>query len=224
MRRPGLHHRGLSLLGLTCLGLGLQPLRAQSLPAGPAPWVPVAAEPAAAGWQAVTDAATLPPDYQPAPANRNPAELAIVPRQGKPIENVGIYGIGGGVNFGNDLPNSGVFTGRVGYKLNETLAVSLRPSVIFGNRDLLGRYNGQTSFQLPLTLDLFRRSVVSPYLGGGIATNTYSTGETNAMLTGGIDLNITQNVTLGFNVNYVFLPDGVTFDALQAMTLLYLKF
>jgi hypothetical protein len=31
-------------------------------------------------------------------------------------------------------------------------------------------------------------------------------------------------VTLGFNVNYVFLTDGVTFDALQAMTLLYLKF
>ena len=56
------------------------------------------------------------------------------------------------------------------------------------------------------------------------ATNTYSTGQTNAMLTGGVDLNITQNVTLGFNVNYVFLPDGVTFDALQAMTLLYLKF
>ena len=90
--------------------------------------------------------------------------------------------------------------------------------------DLFGRYNGETSFQLPLTLDLFRRSVVSPYLGGGIATNTYSTGETNAMLTGGVDLNITQNITLGFNVNYVFLPDGVTFDALQAMTLLYLKF
>jgi hypothetical protein len=184
----------------------------------------VAPEPAAAGWEPVTDAATLPPDYLPPPANRNPAELAVVPRQGKPIENVGIYGIGGGVNFGSDLPTSGVFTGRIGYKLNETLAVSLRPSVIFGNRDVLGRYNGQTSFQLPLTLDLFRRSVVSPYLGGGIATNTYSTGQTNAMLTGGVDVNITQNVTLGFNVNYVFLPEGVTFDALQAMTLLYLKF
>jgi len=172
----------------------------------------------------VPDVATLPAEYLPPPANRNPAELAILPREGKPIENVGIYGIGGGVNFGSDLPNSGVFTGRVGYKLNETLAVSLRPSVIFGNRDVLGRYNGQTSFQLPLTLDLFRRSVVSPYLGGGIATNTYSTGQTNAMLTGGVDLNISHNVTLGFNVNYVFLPDGVTFDALQAMTLLYLKF
>ncbi len=224
MKQPGLHHSGIPLLGLACLALGSHPVQAQSLPAPAAPWVPVAAEPAAAGWEPVTDAATLPADYLPPPANRKPAELAIIPRQGKPIETVGIYGIGGGVNFGNDLPNSGVFTGRVGYKLNETLAVSLRPSLIFGNRDLLGRYNGQTSFQLPLTLDLFRRSVVSPYLGGGIATNTYSTGETNAMLTGGIDLNITENVTLGFNVNYVFLPDGVTFDALQAMTLLYVRF
>ncbi|AFY28404.1 hypothetical protein [Cyanobium gracile] len=224
MRRNRLHPFGLPLVGLACLAVGGEAGRAQSLPAPPAPWVPIAAEPAAAGWEPVTDAATLPPDYLPPPANRDPAELAIVPRQGKPIENVGIYGIGGGVNFGSDLPNSGVLTGRVGYKLNETLAVSLRPSVIFGNRDLLGRYNGQTSFQLPLTLDLFRRSMVSPYLGGGIATNTYSTGQTNAMLTGGVDVNITQNVTLGFNVNYVFLPDGVTFDALQAMTLLYLKF
>ncbi len=214
----------MALMGLACVVLGTQPTWAQSLPVGPAPWVPIAPDPAAASWEPVSDAATLPADYLPPPATRNPAELAIVPRQGKPIENVGIYGIGGGVNVGNDLPNSGVFTGRVGYKLNETLAVSLRPSVIFGNRDVLGRYNGQTSFQLPLTLDLFRRSVVSPYLGGGIATNTYSTGETNAMLTGGVDVNITQNVTLGFNVNYVFLPDGVTFDALQAMTLLYLKF
>ncbi len=224
MKRIRLHPGGSPLVALACLALGSHPGRAQSLPAPPAPWVPVAPEPAAAGWEPVIDAATLPPEYLPPPANRDPAELAIVPRQGKPIENVGIYGIGGGVNFGSDLPNSGVFTGRIGYKLNETLAVSLRPSVIFGNRDVLGRYNGQTSFQLPLTLDLFRRSVVSPYLGGGIATNTYSTGQTNAMLTGGVDLNITQNVTLGFNVNYVFLPEGVTFDALQAMTLLYLKF
>jgi len=224
VKRPRPHRCVAPLVGLTSLALAADPGRAQSLPAPPAPWVPVAPEPAAAGWEPVTDAATLPADYLPPPANRDPAELAIVPRQGKPIENVGIYGIGGGVNFGSDLPNSGVFTGRIGYKLNETLAVSLRPSVIFGNRDVLGRYNGQTSFQLPLTLDLFRRSVVSPYLGGGIATNTYSTGQTNAMLTGGVDLNITQNVTLGFNVNYVFLPDGVTFDALQAMTLLYLKF
>lgn len=213
------------LLGMVALATtGLTPVRAQSVPAPPGPWVSVPAEAAAAGWQPVADAASLPPEFLPPRADRDPAELAILPRQGKAIENVGIYGIGGGVNIGNDLPTSGVFTGRVGYKLDENLAVSLRPSVIFGNRDVLGRYNGQTSFQLPLTLDLFRRSFVSPYVGGGIATNTYSTGQTNGMLTGGVDLNITENVTLGFNVNYVFLPDGVNFDALQAMTLLYLKF
>ncbi len=212
------------LLGLASLTLGSLPGRSQSLPAPPPAWEPVAPVTPQSGWEPVADVATLPAEYLPPPANRDPAELAVVPRQGKPIENIGIYGIGGGVNFGSDLPNSGVFTGRVGYKLNETVAVSLRPSVIFGNRDTLGRYNGQTSFQLPLTLDLFHRSVVSPYLGGGIATNTYSTGQTNAMLTGGVDLNITENITLGFNVNYVFLPDGVNFDALQAMTLLYLKF
>jgi hypothetical protein len=212
------------LLGLASLSLGGLPGRAQSLPAPPPAWEPVAPEAAPAGWEPVADVATLPAEYLPPPANRDPEELAIVPRQGKPIENMGIFGIGGGINFGSDLPNSGVLTGRVGYKLNETMAVSLRPSVIYGNRDVRGRYNGETSFQMPLTLDLFRRSVVSPYVGGGIATNTYSTGQTNAMLTGGLDLNIAENITLGFNVNYVFLPDGVDFDALQAMTVLYLRF
>jgi hypothetical protein len=174
--------------------------------------------------------ATLPAEYRPPPANRDPAELAIVPRAGKPQENVGIYGIGGGLNFGSDLPTSGVVTGRLGYKLNDTMALSLRPSVIFygsgdvGGRNTRGDGNSETSFQLPLTLDFFRRSVVSPYVGAGIASNTYANRQTNAMLTGGVDLNITRNLTLGFNVNYIFLPDDVNLDAVQAMTLLYLKF
>ena len=56
------------------------------------------------------------------------------------------------------------------------------------------------------------------------ALTVLAVGMTFVILTGGIDLNITQNVTLGCNVNYVFLPDGVTFDALQALTLLYLRF
>jgi hypothetical protein len=217
-------------VGLACLSLGWPPVQAQSIPAPPPAWVPAAPEAHPAGWEPVADVATLPAEYLPPPANRDPAELAIVPRQGKPTENMGIYGIGGGLNFGSDLPTSGVVTGRVGYKLNDTMALSLRPSVIFyGDQDVRGQnaqrnLNNETSFQLPLTLDLFRRSVVSPYFGGGIATNTYATRQTNALLTGGLDLNITQNLTLGFNVNYIFLSDASNLDAVQAMTLLYLKF
>ena len=73
-------------MGLACLALDVQPVRAQSLlPAGPAPWVPIAPDPAAAGWEPVSDVATLPAEFLPLPANRNPSELAIVPREGKPI-------------------------------------------------------------------------------------------------------------------------------------------
>jgi hypothetical protein len=44
---------------------------------------------------------------------------------------------------------------------------------------------------MPLTLDFFRRSVLSPCIGVGIATNTDSTGDTDPMITGGLDINFT---------------------------------
>jgi hypothetical protein len=115
-----------------------------------------------------------------------------------------IFGIGTGYSgFAGDRP-SPVLTGRLGYAFGEEFGVSLRPTYIFLNRDLQGVDNSDGAFQMPLTLDLFPRAIISPYFGAGIATNTDTNNTTDAMLTGGIDLNLVRHLTLGLNINYIF--------------------
>ncbi|MFM7733603.1 MAG: hypothetical protein ACKO6F_09150 [Cyanobium sp.] len=195
----------------------------------PAPWQPVAPESPSAGWQPVANVLALDGIFAPAPADFNPVEQAALPRTTLPYQDPGFFGIGGGVRWGQAAgvdsgePTSGVVTGRVAHKLGEDFAISLRPSYIFGSRDLQGVDNNEGEFQMPLTIDLFRKALVSPYFGGGIATNTDSTGATNPMLTGGLDINITPNIVLGLNVNYIFQTDIDDTDW-QAMSLLYLRF
>ena len=187
----------------------------------PAPWQYVGSEQAAAPWEPVSNELALAPEYLPKPAFFKPADLAAVPRTRGIIENVGIYGIGGGVRFGAGDTTNGVITGRVGYKLDGSTAISVRPSWIFTNNNNSNNTDG--SLRLPLTVDFNRRGFVSPYIGGGIATNVDSSNQTNGMITGGLDLNIHENVTLGLNVNYIFQPDVNDTDW-EAMTLLYLRF
>lgn len=195
----------------------------------PAPWQPVAPEDPVALWQPVPNVLAVQGIFAPAPADFNPVEQAALPRTSLPYEDPGFFGIGGGVRWGqaggvdSGEPTSGVITGRVAYKIGENFSVSLRPSYIFGNRDLQGRDNNEGEFQMPLTIDLFRKATVSPYLGAGIATNTDSTGATNPMLTSGLDVNITPNLVLGLNLNYIFQNDIGDTDW-QAMSLLYLRF
>lgn len=196
----------------------------------PAPWQPVAPEGPQAGWLPVGNVFVLPAPFAPEPANLNPVEQAARPRTTLPYEDPGFFGLGGGVRWGQSAsgidtgePTSGVVTGRIAYKLGRDFSISLRPSYIFGNRDLQGNDNDEGEFQMPLTVDLFRKALVSPYLGGGIATNTDSTGSTNPMLTGGVDINITRNIVLGFNLNYIFQTDIDDTDW-QGMSLLYLRF
>jgi hypothetical protein len=195
----------------------------------PAPWQPVLPEAQVADWLPVGNVFVLPAPFAPEPSNLNPVEQATLPRKSLPYQDAGIFGIGGGVRWGQAAGvdtgerTSGVFTGRVGYKLGSDFSISLRPSYIYGNRDLQGNNNDEGEFQMPLTIDLFRKSLFSPYFGGGIANNTDSTGVTNPMATGGVDINITRNITLGLNVNYIFQTDIDDTDW-QAMSLLYLRF
>jgi hypothetical protein len=195
----------------------------------PAPWQSVLPESSEAGWLPVGNVFVLPAPFVPEPSKLNPVEQAALPRTSLPYEDPGFFGIGGGVRWGaaagvnSGEPTSGVMTGRIGYKLGRDFSLSLRPSYIFGNRDLQGNNNNEGEFQMPLTIDLFRKALISPYLGGGIATNTDSTGATNPMLTAGVDINITRNIVLGFNANYIYQNDIGDTDW-QGMSLLYLRF
>jgi len=206
----------------TVLAQGLQPL---------APWRQVVPQAPAAAWTSLSDRRTnplawrpvsryevLPPAQQPEVA----AESAIP--VGDPATLPGpIFGIGTGYHgFAGDR-SSPVLTGRLGYAFGEEFGVSLRPTYIFLNRDLQGVDNSDGAFQMPLTLDLFPRAMFSPYFGAGIATNTDTNNTTDAMLTGGIDLNLVRYLTLGLNVNYIF-ESSLNDTDWEAMALLYFRF
>jgi hypothetical protein len=204
------------------LAQGLQPLAPwrQVAPQAPAAaWTPLSdsrATPLA--WRAVSPYEVLPPAHQAEVAAETASPVVDPATQPGPI-----FGIGTGYHgFAGDRP-SPVLTGRLGYAFGEGFGVSLRPTYIFLNRDLQGVDNSDGAFQLPLTLDLFPRAILSPYFGAGIATNTDSNNTTDAMLTGGIDLNLLRHLTLGLNVNYIIQSELNDTDW-EAMALLYFRF
>lgn len=201
---------------------GLQPL---------APWRQVAPHAPAASWTSLSDPSVNPLAWRPVspyevlpPAHQTEAAVETAVPVVDPATRPGpIVGIGAGYHgFAGDRP-SPVLTGRLGYAFGEGFGLSLRPTYIFLNRDLQGVDNSEGAFQLPLTLDLFPRALISPYFGAGLATNTDTTHTTDTMLTGGVDLNLLPHLTLGLNVNYIFQPDLNDTDW-EAMALLYLRF
>jgi opacity protein-like surface antigen len=135
-----------------------------------------------------------------------------------------IIGLGGGLRVGINDPNYGMAYGRIGRMIGEDTSISLRPAYVFGNIDSAGAKNNEGAFQMPLTLDLYPNSLFSPYVGGGIATNTGSSGSTDAMATAGLDINISKQLSLGLGINYIFeSPDEDNRDV-EGFAVLYFKF
>jgi len=201
---------------------GLEPL---------APWRQVAPQAPAASWLPLADPRVNPLawrpvsryDVLPSPQQPETALQTTVPVVDPAQQPGPIVGIGTGIRaFAGDR-TSPVVTGRLGYAFGEGFGVSLRPTYIFLNRDLQGVDNSDGAFQMPLTLDLFPRALFSPYIGVGLATNTDTTHATDAMLTGGMDLNLVRHLALGFNVNYIF-QSALNDTDWEAMALLYFRF
>ena len=135
-----------------------------------------------------------------------------------------IFGAGGGVRWGVGEPNYGMIYGRAGKLINTDLSISIRPTYIFGNSDQFGSPNSQGAFQVPVTLDLAPNRFFSPYAGVGIASNTDSMGKVDAMLTGGVDIRVTQYFTLGAGINYIIEPQDADNRDVEAFSILYLRF
>ena len=183
-------------------------------------------------WTAVEQYGAIPPQFQPVPAKVSPEELAAKPRVEGPYRSRGIYGVGGGIRAGNYTGDTtaGVVTARVGYKLDETFSVSLRPTGIFGpdpnnnnNDDDDDNDNSGFELRLPLTLDIFHNGFITPFVGGGIATNVDNLGYTDGMLTGSVDINLTKWITVSLNVNYIYQTNINDTDK-EALGMLYLRF
>ena len=201
---------------------GLVPLAPwhQVAPQAPAAsWIPFAdprVNPLA--WRPVSRYDAVPPPQQPEAALETTVPVVDPATQPGPI-----FGIGTGIHSVAGDRTSPVVTGRLGYAFGEGFGVSLRPTYIFLNRDLQGVDNSDGAFQMPLTLDLFPRALFSPYIGAGLATNTDTSHTTDAMLTGGMDLNLVRHLSLGLNINYIFQPAQNDSDW-EAMALLYFRF
>ncbi len=213
------------------LAAAIPPVYAQEGLAPLAPWRQVAPQAPAASWLPLADPRVNPLAWRPvsrydirSPPQQPEAALQTTVPVVDPAKQPGpIFGIGTGIQaFAGDR-TSPVVIGRLGYAFGEGFGVSLRPTYIFLNRDLQGVDNSDGAFQMPLTLDLFPRSLFSPYLGVGLATNTDNSHTTDAMLTGGIDLNLLRHLSLGMNVNYIIQAAQNDSDW-EAMALLYFRF
>jgi hypothetical protein len=108
--------------------------------------------------------------------------------------------------------------------LDEDLALSIRPSYIFGNSDQFGEANNEGAFQMPVTLDFAPNYWVSPYIGIGIATNTDSNGSTDLLLSAGLDFRLTKNISIVTGLNYIRQTDDADSRDIEGITVLYLRF
>jgi hypothetical protein len=192
-------------------------------------WTPASddPQPRALQWSAVEQFGVMPAEYLPVPSTITPAELAARPRVEGPYKGRGIFGVGGGIRAGiyTGDPTNGLLTTRFGYKLDDNFSLSLRPTNIFSSYDNNNNDNfwSNNEFRLPLTVDLFHGFLLSPYIGGGIATNTDGLGYTDGMFTGGLDVNITKYLTIGLNLNYIYQTNIDDTDW-EALGMLYLRF
>lgn len=126
---------------------------------------------------------------------------------GRPTRGGSSYiGIAGNIGLGgNSALGDGNF--MVISKIGLTKAISVRPGAVFGN---------DTVILLPVTYDFSFKQLsdpfaeplpIAPYIGGGAAINTGSNSEVAFLVTGGIDVPITPQLTATAAVNAAFFND-----------------
>lgn len=184
-------------------------------------------------WQAAPPAQPQSPsNWQPDPTTNQPIAAPKASDQPetdqKPSFQTPLYpwilGLGGGARIGLGEPTYGMVYGRVGRAIGTETAISLRPAYVFGNVNGSGASTNQGAFQMPLTIDLFPTSRFSPYAGAGIATNTDSNGNTDAMITAGLDVNLAKHVSLSLGFNYIIETSDSDNKDVEAFTVLYFRF
>lgn len=215
---------------VACFSTSSLPSQGQTalLPSRPI-WIPAPEDPVSRSvqWTKVEQFGVMPAAFMPVPSRVSPSELAANPRVEGPYKGRGIFGVGGGVRAGTYTgdPTNAVLTTRFGYKLDDNFSLSLRPTNIFSSYDNNnnGNFWNNNEFRIPLTVDLFHGFFLSPYIGGGIATNADGLGYTDGMFTGGLDVNVTKYLTIGLNVNYIY-QSNIDDTDWEALGMLYLRF
>ena len=227
MHPPGKHSLSAFSFFLASFNVfNITPAFSQALPAKPV-WQTAPTDPLdrSIQWSSVENFDDVPTQFKPIPSKTDPKELATKPRVEGPYKSRGIYGFGAGVRPGTYTgdPTNALFTGRIGYKLGEDFSISLRPSILINNNNNNNDNNNGWEARVPLTFDLFNRSFITPFFGGGIATNVDGLGYTDGMLTAGVDLNITKWLTVGSHVNYIYQTNIDDTDW-EVLSMIYLRF
>lgn len=232
IHQTGIHSFSVSAILLACFNLlsisSPAFSQSQALPSKPV-WQPAPTEilDRSIQWSAVKSFEDMPTQFKPIPTKTDPKELATKPRVEGPYKSRGIYGFGAGIRPGTYTgdPTNALFTARVGYKLGDDFSISLRPSFLIDNNNNNENNNNNNGWEVrvPLTFDLFNRSFITPFFGGGIATNVDKLGYTDGMLTAGVDLNITKWLTVGSHVNYIYQTNIDDTDW-EVLSMIYLRF
>lgn len=145
---------------------------------------------------------------QPPAATTPSIEVGTMTRGG-----ASYIGVAGNIGIGGDSALSESNYAVIS-KVGLTNTISLRPSVIFG---------GDTLFLVPVSLDFSPRFAddpisggqisISPYLGAGVAIETGGDADVGLLLTGGVDVPVSDRLTATGSINAAFL-DSTDFGLL----------
>lgn len=156
-----------------------------------------------------TSTAALQPGSVTPPAAKTAPEVAQVDIDpGQPTRGGSSYvGVAGNLGLSDD-GNTGVGDGNfmIISKIGLTNQISARPSVIFGDN---------ATFLIPVTYDFSIRQQdafaepipIAPYIGGGVAISAGDDSSVGLLLTGGVDVPLTPQLTATAGVNAAF-ADG----------------
>lgn len=110
------------------------------------------------------------------------------------------YYVGAGVRTGFSDSTSFVIDSKAKLlEIADGATLSVRPSVLF---------DSDTELRLPLSVDLGFTERFYPYAGAGIAYNANGSSRVDALVTGGVDIDVARNLVLDLNLSLLFKPDN----------------
>lgn len=189
--------------GITILGSGLS-VQAQTMQSESTKAVPTPTTTSTKAADLATDVAQADLDTTPTPENDASPDIDLDP--GQATRGGSSYiGVAGNIGLGGDSAiGEGSFA--VISKIGLANVLSVRPSVAIEDDPVI---------LLPLTYDFASRSAepvadnlaVAPYVGGGIAIETSEDADVGLLITGGVDVPISDRFTATAAVNAAFLDE-----------------
>jgi len=116
--------------------------------------------------------------------------------------------VGVGIRAGlNDDP-SGVIDSKVKLANLGDLSFSARPALLFGST---------VELRAPITIEGKLVQGLSPYAGAGISYNKDGNSSINPIITGGLDINIAQNLVADLKLNVIWTSDNTDAEFIGAL-------